>query len=474
MIWLFIGLLVLIILLIMNKDIKRYIKSEALENRMPAYIPKNLLGKKSVLEQKIRKLNGQIDCNSLVQQIQLKTSRRYLIILILFALGCIVNAGFQIKDSGLQKSIERPEALSTKKTIDASVRLYNDQYSYEKNVILSLKPKVLTTYQIQTMLSTYAEELPSVMMNNNSSLTSINDDLLLPQKDKLTGIDIQWMSSDSTIINERGQVDTLNIKEKESVTLQAIMTLGNQIMKKDYLITVISNQNQKQAENILSRKIDALVDELNDSNSANQMELPDQTADRFNIDWHKTKNDNGFTLMILTMLLLIAVYFKRYESIDKAIKQKRNAIERDFPGFVSKFIMLLNAGVVVSSAISRISLDYERNSKIKETRPLYDELLRIDKMTRESNASLAMEIRLFAERCGIREVLRFALILNDNLSKGSVLAEKLEAESEMMWQNRKKRVEELGKLADTKLTFPLTILLLVLIMVTITPALLAM
>jgi tight adherence protein C len=43
-----------------------------------------------------------------------------------------------------------------------------------------------------------------------------------------------------------------------------------------------------------------------------------------------------------------------------------------------------------------------------------------------------------------------------------------------MWQNRKKRVEELGKLADTKLTFPLTILLLVLIMVTITPALLAM
>ncbi len=43
-----------------------------------------------------------------------------------------------------------------------------------------------------------------------------------------------------------------------------------------------------------------------------------------------------------------------------------------------------------------------------------------------------------------------------------------------MWIGRKKKAEEKGKLAETKLTFPLMILLLVLIMITVAPALLGM
>jgi tight adherence protein C len=62
-------------------------------------------------------------------------------------------------------------------------------------------------------------------------------------------------------------------------------------------------------------------------------------------------------------------------------------------------------------------------------------------------------------------------VISDNWDKGSVLAEKLEGESNLLWISRKKRAEEKGKLAETKLTFPLVILLIVLIMVTIAPAL---
>ena len=52
------------------------------------------------------------------------------------------------------------------------------------------------------------------------------------------------------------------------------------------------------------------------------------------------------------------------------------------------------------------------------------------------------------------------------------MTEKLQAESEILWMNRKKNCEERGRLAETKLTLPLVIFLLVLIVITIAPALL--
>mgnify|MGYP000656837785 FL=1 len=48
--------------------------------------------------------------------------------------------------------------------------------------------------------------------------------------------------------------------------------------------------------------------------------------------------------------------------------------------------------------------------------------------------------------------------------------EKLKQENSLLWLARKQQSEEKGRLAETKLTLPLMILLLVLIMMTIAPA----
>ena len=66
--------------------------------------------------------------------------------------------------------------------------------------------------------------------------------------------------------------------------------------------------------------------------------------------------------------------------------------------------------------------------------------------------------------------MRFSAILADNIDKGSALAEKLTQESDMLWNLRKKRAEEKGRLAETKLTFPMVLQLLVVILITVAPA----
>ena len=58
--------------------------------------------------------------------------------------------------------------------------------------------------------------------------------------------------------------------------------------------------------------------------------------------------------------------------------------------------------------------------------------------------------------------------------KGVNLTEKLESESDILWTQRKKIAEEKGRIAETKLTFPLALLLLVLILITAAPAIMEM
>lgn len=77
-----------------------------------------------------------------------------------------------------------------------------------------------------------------------------------------------------------------------------------------------------------------------------------------------------------------------------------------------------------------------------------------------------------AKESGIRELMRVSNIINDNINKGVELTDKLQAESEILWLNRKKSCEEKGRFAETKMTLPLMLFLMVLIIITVAPALL--
>ena len=91
----------------------------------------------------------------------------------------------------------------------------------------------------------------------------------------------------------------------------------------------------------------------------------------------------------------------------------------------------------------------------------------------ESNSSLIHELSLYAIKTGVREFIRFATIVENNYDKGDDLVEKLEGEGMLLWIGKKKRVEEKAKLAGTKLSLPLMLLLMALIMITSAPMLLS-
>jgi pilus assembly protein TadC len=168
------------------------------------------------------------------------------------------------------------------------------------------------------------------------------------------------------------------------------------------------------------------------------------------------------------------VYRQRYSLLDKKIMARNSGIRSSFPDFLGKLILLIRAGMVVTGALERICDGYRNVRRDGEKNALYEELCDMSLRMRASNTGLTQEFRDLAKRSGIKEVQRFSAILSDNINKGSVLSEKLARERDALWSLRKKLSEEKGKLAETKLTFPMVMQLLVIILITVAPAALQM
>jgi len=223
----------------------------------------------------------------------------------------------------------------------------------------------------------------------------------------------------------------------------------------------------------LDDEIKKLLNAINNSSYDEKLVLPMQIADGIQITWEETHSSRIPLLIMLFIVAGIALYQGRFSRIKAIEKEARESIIRELPEFINKLVLLLSAGLVLSSAFEKILESYEnRGREVKSY--FYSQLLQISRGMRETNDSMIGGLKDFSGRSGVREFTRITSIIADNASKGAELAEKLQAESELLWLTKKKLAEEKGKLAETKMTLPLMILLLTLIMVTIAPALMEM
>ena len=153
-----------------------------------------------------------------------------------------------------------------------------------------------------------------------------------------------------------------------------------------------------------------------------------------------------------------------------------HSVRRQLPEFVNRLVLLLGAGLVLSAGFERI-VEESRQAASLSGDYFYGCMDGIYNKIRETNGSMDQEFRAFARSGensgeGSRELMRISNIISDNISKGAELTDKLQSESEALWLSRKSDSEERGRLAETKLTMPLTVFLLVLVVVTVSPALL--
>ncbi len=154
--------------------------------------------------------------------------------------------------------------------------------------------------------------------------------------------------------------------------------------------------------------------------------------------------------------------------LQKKVKKRRLEIQLEFPDFINKLTLLLNAGLTMSKAWEKISSDC-----IKEG-DFYSE---INKTISEikSGKNEAEAFSQFAKRVKTPEISRLMSTIVQNTKRGgNQLVLSLRLQSNECWEMRKNAIKRLGEEASTKLLFPMMIMFFAIIIIVVTPAIISM
>lgn len=157
----------------------------------------------------------------------------------------------------------------------------------------------------------------------------------------------------------------------------------------------------------------------------------------------------------------------------KLREAQRTEILYTLPGFLNQLLLLVGSGMVLTDALRRIADGYmalppkEQNYFTESFTQLWQESAR-------TGESLLAAFRRFSRFSHVKELNRVTGILEENQTKGSALWEKLQEQSEALWTARKQIALARIRMAESKMSFPLGIFLIALIMMTAAPAMLQM
>jgi len=401
-----------------------------------------------------------------------KKKNRSLAIVVLLILLIIAMSG--IEDPGGNKTaaldLLRPAAGESPKTIEADISAEYDGYISRQRAQLRILPREITQEEAEECIRILEKKLPDMILGENASLSDIRKDIILPASDPETGAELNWSSSDTRIISREGRVNLVGADAGAVVTLTAHISLES--VKDTFHIAVMAGSEiaEESVDAALKDRVAEAVKEASGAREGIVASLPAMTDDGVRLIWTTPARSNGLPAVFGGALIAIFLFSQRYRTVSKNIEKARAEMERDFPDFMQKLGLLLGAGLVITSAMSRIAEDYISTRDIYGRRRLYEELAAAQERINGSGTSLVCEFSELARRSGLRELMRFSSTLADNIDKGSTLLDKLRAESELLWEGRKKRAEKEGRIAETKLIFPMALQILAVIVITVMPA----
>lgn len=287
--------------------------------------------------------------------------------------------------------------------------------------------------------------------------------------------------SSSYITDGKGRVTAIvrdDLEKVLSVPLKVKAVRGSLKAEESLLLSLTGKAKEDNGkektgskEELLLTQIKALASEIEQSEEERIL-LPDRLDDGTRVLWYREKTRPSFAACLLFPVVMFLLYRNKLEKSRSLEKRKAELVRKSLPGFNNQLLLLLNSGLIFYDAFARIAEGYERRQGEKTY--FTDTIAEIMRKSSLAGNSLVTILDEYGRLLSVKEFTRITNIIADNQYKGVNLTEKLESESDILWTQRKKLAEEKGRIAETKLTFPLALLLLVLIMITAAPAIMEM
>ena len=269
-----------------------------------------------------------------------------------------------------------------------------------------------------------------------------------------------------------------SLSSSERYDLSLEIGEGESMIQRDVTLTLrgktggagsgISRHDDEAAR--LDAAVDSMISELEYSGKK-KIILPDRLSDGTSVRWRAAGGSSSALIVLIPgmyaalLILMVANALKEDRSSDEA----RKSIMRGLPRFCNQLFLMMNAGLILSDAFDTITEVYAARSS--ENLSVFErDLAGLRSETCGHRVSTAGVISEYASKHDVKELIRIAAILTENEKRGSDVVESLARESRYLWDERKIVAKEQGKSIDARMSYPLGLLLILLIVITMAPA----
>lgn len=337
---------------------------------------------------------------------------------------------------------------------------------------IEVQEREYTSAEIQEIFAEMIEKLDKVILGENKSRDRVETDLNLVDRLEDYPVDIRWELDNYEVLDTEGRIYTENTKEEGTIVeLRGTLSYGEH--ETTYVTHVAIYPETKTGK---EKWLDAIQKSVADVEEKTRQEesfsLP-KTVLGQKVEWRKEKESKGYLVLLFGFLISGVLLWKGRQD-EKEKKQKmRGQMLRDYPNIVSKFTLLLGAGMTVKNTWLKIVQEYEDGKVQFGERAIYEEM-KITCNEIQGGISEAEAYERFGKRCQVAQYMKFGALLSQNLKKGGKgLSELLKLESIQAFENQKSEAKRMGEEAGTKLLAPMFGMFAVVMLMVIVPAFLS-
>ena len=395
-----------------------------------------------------------------------KNQKKIILVAILISVLSII-AGI-IYDSGLKNmeitKLKRPESYENAEDINFGMEVSGIDDKEQLKYTGQIEAKKIAEGEIQDYLIKTLEQVEKTMFREGESkdrvLTGVNIPLSLPQNP----VNISFSTSESGVLLENGDINFDLVKEKQLITVKLLASYEGKESERNIDITVFPQflTGEEKIRFAVKEKIDKLL-----AGGENEIiEMPGE-VEGHGVKVFIPKEEITGSILGFTLLFIICLFIVFNEKNKKKIKDREEELKNGYTEFVGRFVILLGAGLSISSVWKKLEISFASNKSLSEE-------IRLTLWETNNGKTEREAYENFGKRIGGTQYAKFVSVINQSLKLGSgQLLARLEAESEAAMFERRNKAKVMGEMADTKLLMPMMLQLVFIMLIIMVPALMA-
>ena len=349
---------------------------------------------------------------------------------------------------------------------------------YKEKIKIDINERTYTDEEIERFSQLLDDELWTDILGDNPDDEHIMYDLDLPKRIEGYPFNISWKTDDPLVLGSRGTINAEKLKEKDPGNDGTAVRLCATLKYKDYVEDKYGYVVLRQRDDEKAGPEAAIAKAVSDSDSASSssmmQSLPSNIGGK-KIFFYKTDPGRGWVVLFLGAAAAVFVSFHKDEKIKTLAEERKKQMEADYPKIINQYALYYTAGMNPRTIWSAICDRYEKDRDMNnEKRYAYEEMILTRRMMEEGTEELAAYDR-FAKRCQTVGLRSFISMIRQTVTKGNDgLDRMLVEEMEKSFRSRINAVKIAASDAQTKLLFPMLLMLAVVLAIVMIPAFIGM